>query len=154
VVLVLQIFLGIITGWFGGMIGVWLTGWVMSTAHLVGFIALMGIVSRNGIMLIDHYKQLCLEEWLPFDKNTILRWSLERIIPVSMTALAATLGLLPLVLGAGDAGKEMLSPIATVIFWWLFVSTLIELLLRPGIFYRYYREGFTHKVDKDIYIIE
>lgn len=154
VVLVLQIFLGIITGWFGGMIGVWLTGGVISTAHLVGFIALMGIVSRNGIMLIDHYKHLCLEEWLPFDKNTILRWSLERIVPVSMTALAATLGLLPLVLGAWDAGKEMLSPIATVIFWWLFVSTLIELLLRPGIFYRYYREGFAHKENANTYIVK
>ena len=68
-------------------------------------------------MLIDHYKHLCLEEGLPFDKNTILKGSLERIIPVSMTALSAILGLLPLVLGAGDAGKEMLSPIATVIFW-------------------------------------
>lgn len=71
-----------------------------------------------------------------------------------MTALSAILGLLPLVLGASDAGKEMLSPIATVIFWGLFVSTLIELLLRPGIFYRYYRDGFAHKVDKNSYIIE
>ena len=154
VVLVLQIFLGIVTWWFGGMLGVWLTGGVISTAHLVGFIALMGIVSRNGIMLIDHYKHLCLEEWLPFDKNTIMKWSLERIVPVLMTALAAILGLLPLVLGAGDAGKEMLSPIATVIFWWLFVSTIIELALRPGIFYRYYREGFHPKVSKNTYIIK
>ncbi len=154
IVLVLQIFLGIVTGWFWGMIGVWLTGGVISTAHLVGFIALMGIVSRNGIMLIDHYKHLCLEEWLPFDKNTIMRWSLERIVPVSMTALAATLGLLPLVLGAGDAGKEMLSPIATVIFWWLFVSTMIEIFLRPGIFYRYYPDGFKPKASKNTYIVE
>ncbi len=154
IVLVLQIFLGIVTGWFWWILGVWLTGWVISTAHLVGFIALMGIVSRNGIMLIDHYKHLCLEEWLPFDKNTILKGSLERIVPVSMTALSAILGLLPLVLGAGDAGKEMLSPIATVIFWWLFVSTLIELALRPGIFYRYYREWFRPKESKNIYIVE
>ncbi len=154
IVLVLQIFLGIVTGWFWGMIGVWLTGGVMSTAHLVWFIALMGIVSRNGIMLIDHYKHLCLEEWLPFDKNTILKGSLERIVPVSMTALAATLGLLPLVLGAWDAGKEMLSPIATVIFWGLFVSTAIELMLRPGIFYRYYREGFIVQENKNSYRIE
>ena len=48
----------------------------------------------------------------------------------------------------------MLSPIATVIFWGLFISTLIELLLRPGIFYRYYRDGFTQKVDKNTYIVE
>jgi CzcA family heavy metal efflux pump len=154
IVLVLQIFLGIVTGWFWGILWVWLTGGVISTAHLVGFIALMGIVSRNGIMLIDHYKHLCLEEWLPFDKNTILKGSLERIVPVSMTALSAILGLLPLVLWAGDAGKEMLSPIATVIFWWLFVSTLIELALRPWIFYRYYREGFHPKASKNTYIVE
>ena len=51
-------------------------------------------------MLIDHYKHLCLEEGKPFDKNTILQGSLERIVPVSMTALSAILGLLPLVLGA------------------------------------------------------
>ena len=77
----------------------------------------MGIVSRNGIMLIDHYKHLCVEEGKPFDRETIIQGFLERIVPVSMTALSAILGLLPLVLGAGDAGKEMLSPIATVIFW-------------------------------------
>ncbi len=154
VVLVLQIFLGIVTGWFWGILGVWLTGWVISTAHLVGFIALMGIVSRNGIMLIDHYKHLCVEEGKPFDRETIIQGSLERIVPVSMTALSAILGLLPLVLGAGDAGKEMLSPIATVIFWWLFVSTLIELALRPGIFYRYYSDGFREKTEKNQFIVE
>lgn len=154
IVLVLQIFLGIVTGWFWWILGIWITGGTISTAHLVWFIALMGIVSRNGIMLIDHYKHLCLEEGLPFDKNTIIQGSLERIVPVSMTALSAILGLLPLVLGAGDAGKEMLSPIATVIFWWLFVSTLIELALRPWIFYRYYREGFHPKASKNTYIVE
>ena len=154
IVLVLQIFLGIVTWWFWGILGVWLTGGTISTAHLVGFIALMGIVSRNGIMLIDHYKHLCLEEWKPFNKDTIIQWSLERIVPVSMTALAAILGLLPLVLWAGEAGKEMLSPIATVIFWWLFASTLIELALRPWIFYKYYREGFHPKESKNAYIVE
>lgn len=139
-----QILLDVATGWFWGMIGVWISGGVLSTAHMVGFISLMGIVARNGIMLIDHYKHL-FREYGYIDEKMIIRGSLERVVPVAMTAISAILWLLPLVLGAWDAGKEMLSPIATVIFWWLAVSTAIELCIRPGIFFKYSKDWLFQK---------
>jgi Cu/Ag efflux pump CusA len=73
------------------MIGVYMTGGVLSTAHMVGFISLLGIVTRNGIMLIDHYKHLYEVDKLPRGKDLIIKGSLERAVPVSMTALAAIL---------------------------------------------------------------
>ncbi len=135
--IVIQIMLDILTGWFGGMIGVWLNWWVLSTAHLVWFIALMGMWARNGIMLIDHYRHLHEVEWIPWSKQLIIRWSRERIVPVAMTALSTILWLLPLVLNAWDTWKEILAPIAIVLFWWLFVLTAVELLIRPWVFYRF-----------------
>lgn len=138
--LVFQVLLWVFTGWFGGVIGVWISGGILSTAHLIGFIALMGIVARNGIMLIDRYKNIAHEEHSVVTKEIIMRGSLDRVLPVAMTALSAILWLLPLVLGSTDTGKEMISPIAIVIFWWLLVSTLIELLIRPWVYYL-----FSHK---------
>ena len=79
------------------MIGVWLSGGVLSTAHMVGFISLMGIVARNGIMLIDNYRSLAKEAG-HLSEKIIIQGSLERIVPVMMTALSAILGLLPLIL--------------------------------------------------------
>lgn len=72
------------------MIGVWISGGVLSTAHMVGFISLMGIVARNGIMLIDHYKHL-FREYGYIDEKMIIRGSLERVVPVAMTAISAIL---------------------------------------------------------------
>lgn len=145
-ILVGQILLGILTAWLGGMIGIWISGGVITTPHIVGFIALMGIVARNGIMLLDHYKHLAYENDLNITKDLIIHGSMDRAIPVAMTALSAVFGLLPLVLWAGDTGKEILSPIATVIFWWLITSTCIEFYIRPGIFYRYSKNVFQTKI--------
>ena len=142
--IVAQLLLDILTWWLWWMIGVWLSWWVLSTAHLVWFIALMGIVGRNGIMLIDHYKHLHLEEWLPWNKQTIIQWSLERVVPVSMTALSAILWLLPLVIASKSTWNEILWPIAIVTFWWLIVSTAIELFIRPWVFY-HFNKAPTHK---------
>ncbi len=135
--IVAQLLLDILTWWLWWMIWVWLSWWVLSTAHLVWFIALMGIVGRNGIMLIDHYKHLYLVDWLPWNQQTIIQWSLERVVPVSMTALSAILWLLPLVFAAKDTGNEILWPIAIVTFRWLVVSTAIELFIRPWVFYHF-----------------
>lgn len=145
--IVWQIMLWVFTGRFGGMIGVFATGGVLSTAHMVWFISLMGIVVRNGIMLIDHYKHLHDVDKMPRWKELLIKWSLERAVPVAMTALAAVLWLLPLVLWSSETWKEILAPIAIVIFFWLIVSTFIEFFIRPGVFYKY-NNIWTQKEEK------
>lgn len=132
----LQIMANIPTAFAGGMAGVWLSGGVISLAHLVGFISLAGIVSRNGIMLVSHSLQL-LEEGHPFTPETILKATLDRVVPVLMTASSAALALIPLLLAADAPGKEMLHPLAVVIFGGLVVSTVISLFLTPAMFYQF-----------------
>lgn len=135
--LALQVMLSVPTAFIGGMIAVWISGGVISTASLIGFVSLIGIVSRNGIMLVSHYIHLLKEEKVPWGEELIVRGSLERVIPVCMTALTAALALVPLLLAAGESGKEMLHPLAVVIFGGLVSSTLLEVLIRPSIFYRF-----------------
>ncbi|HSE34972.1 MAG TPA: efflux RND transporter permease subunit [Candidatus Paceibacterota bacterium] len=121
----------------GGMLGVWLSGGTVSLAHLVGFISLAGIVSRNGIMLIGRTLTLVRDEGAPFVPETIVRATLDRVTPVLMTSLVTALALVPLLL-AGDApGKEMLHPLAVVMFGGLLVSTVVSLFLTPALFYRF-----------------
>lgn len=135
--IVLQIMLNIPTAFIGGMIGIWLTGGTISLAHLIGFISLAGIVSRNGIMLISHCLDMVDREKLPFEPETILRATLDRVVPVLMTALTALLALIPFLLGADEPGKEMLHPLAVVIFGGLTSSTIISLFLTPSLFYKF-----------------
>lgn len=119
------------------MLAVLVTGNILSTAHLVGFIALIGIVSRNGIMLVSHYLHLMRVDHIAWSPELVIRGSLERVVPVMMTALTASLALLPLIVYGPATGKELLFPLATVIFGGLVFSTAIELLLRPGLFYAF-----------------
>ncbi|MEK7647673.1 MAG: efflux RND transporter permease subunit [Patescibacteria group bacterium] len=135
--LVLQIMLNIPTVFIGGIVGVWITGGVINLAHLVGFISLAGIVSRNGIMLLGKCLQLVQKDQEPFSPETILKATLDRVVPVLMTSLVTALALIPLMLAGGEPGKELLHPLAVVIFGGLVSSTAISLFLTPAVFYRF-----------------
>ncbi|MDQ5769367.1 efflux RND transporter permease subunit [Thiothrix subterranea] len=121
----------------GGVVALWLAGQTLSVASLVGFITLAGISTRNGILKISHYIHLVQHEGETFGIPMIVRGSLERLTPVLMTALVAAFALLPLILASGEPGKEILHPVALVIFGGLVSSTLLDTLLTPVLFYRW-----------------
>lgn len=112
----------------------------ISIATLVGFIAIAGIAARNNIMMISHYLHLMRHEGESFDRKMVERGTLERLVPVLMTALAAGIALVPLVLAADEPGKELLNPIAIVILGGLFSSTILGLGLTPALFYNFCRK--------------
>lgn len=149
--LALQVMMNIPLAFIGAVLGVkFLSGGTFSIASMVGFIALTGIAARNGIMMISHYLHLMEREGERFDKAMIVRGTQERIIPVLMTALTAGFAMLPLLLGAGEPGKEILHPVAVVIFCGLFTSTMLDLAVRPLVFWKFSAEsvkGLSEKRD-------
>ena len=121
----------------GSVIALWISGQPLSIAALVGFITLTGIATRNGILKISHYINLCAFEGERFGQAMIVRGSLERLTPVLMTALVAAFALVPLLLSADAPGKEVLHPVAVVIFGGLVSSTLLDTVLTPMMFWRW-----------------
>ncbi len=121
----------------GSVIALWLAGQPLSVASMIGFITLAGISARNGILKVSHYINLILFEGETFGKQAVIRGSLERLTPVLMTALAAGLALLPLIVGAGEPGREILHPVAVTIFGGLISATLLDTLLTPVLFLKY-----------------
>ncbi|WP_137937345.1 efflux RND transporter permease subunit [Chitinivorax sp. B] len=119
----------------GSIIGMWLADISLSVASMVGFITLTGIATRNGILKISHYINLCKFEHETFGIPMIVRGSLERLTPVLMTALVAAFALVPLLFAADAPGKEILHPVAVVIFGGLVSSTLLDTLLTPLMFW-------------------
>lgn len=113
----------------------------VSIATLVGFIAIAGIASRNNIMMISHYLHLMRHEGESFDLKMVVRGTLERLVPVLMTALSAGIALIPLILAADEPGKEILNPVATVIVGGLISSTFLGLGITPAIFYHFCRKA-------------
>jgi Cu/Ag efflux pump CusA len=132
--IVAQVMLNIPLALIGSVIAVVLTGGTFSIATLVGFVTLTGIASRNGIMMISHYIHLIQHEGEVFGKEMIIRGSVERLVPVMMTAMVAGLALIPLTLDATAPGKEILYPVATVILGGLVSSTLLDIVVTPVVF--------------------
>lgn len=118
----------------GGVLAAWLGGGTLSLGSLVGFVTVLGIAARNGIMMVSHYQHLREREGVPFGRELVLRGACERVAPVLMTALAAGLGLLPLALGGNRPGYEVEYPMAVVILGGLTTSTLLTLLILPVLY--------------------
>lgn len=121
----------------GAVAAMWIAGVQLSVASMVGFITLAGIATRNGILKISHYLNLCRLEGESFGQPMIIRGSLERLTPVLMTALVAAFALTPLLLAADAPGKEILHPVAVVIFGGLISSTLLDTVLTPVLYWRF-----------------
>jgi CzcA family heavy metal efflux pump len=150
--IVLQILNALPTAFIGGVLALVLTGQTLTVASLVGFISLGGIAVRNGILLVTHYFHLMKEEGEAFTPQMVLRGSLERLSPVLMTALTAGIGLVPLVVGGQEPGREILYPVATVILGGLVTSTFCEFLIHPGLFWKFSgqdAERMVHAQDAD-----
>lgn len=121
----------------GGVMAAWLGGGVLSLGSLVGFVTVLGIAARNGILLVSHYRHLESEEGRAFGLPTVLQGSEERLIPILMTAATAALALLPLVLKGDVPGNEIERPMALVILGGLVTSTLLNLFLLPALYARF-----------------
>jgi CzcA family heavy metal efflux pump len=129
----------------GGVLAVWLSNVLLgqeqtlSIGSLVGFVTLFGITMRNSIMLISHFEHLVTEEGMTWGEAAAVRGASERLMPILITAIVTALGLLPLAIGAGEAGREIEGPMAMVILGGLVTSTALNLLVLPTLALRYGR---------------
>jgi Cu/Ag efflux pump CusA len=123
----------------GGLALTWVMLDNISIATLVGFIAVAGVAARNSIMLISHYQHLVDQEGAEWSLETVARGASERLLPILMTALVTALGVLPLALGSGEAGREIEGPMAIVILGGLASSTILNLLVLPALAWKFGR---------------
>lgn len=121
----------------GAVIAMWITATPLSVASVVGFITLTGIAARNGILKISHYLNLIRFEGESFNTELIIRGAQERLSPVLMTSLVTAFALVPLLWAADQPGKEILHPVAIVIFSGLMSSTLLDTLLTPLLYWKF-----------------
>ncbi|MCC9643299.1 efflux RND transporter permease subunit [Rhodopirellula sp. JC740] len=131
----MQVLVALPTAFVGAVAALVWTQQNLTVAAMVGFISLCGIASRNGILLLNHYLHLVQHEGESWTPAMVIRAGKERMAPVLMTALTSGIGLLPLAMAAGEPGKEILYPIATVIVGGLLTSTLAEFFVRPALFW-------------------
>jgi CzcA family heavy metal efflux pump len=128
----------------GGVLAVLATGWLghgegVTIGSLVGFVTLFGITTRNSIMMISHFEHLVRHEGMDWGHDAAMRGASERLMPILMTAIVTAIGLLPLALGTGEAGREIEGPMAIVILGGLITSTALNLLVLPTLSLRYGR---------------
>jgi CzcA family heavy metal efflux pump len=121
----------------GGVAAVYLSGGILDVGALIGFVTLFGITVRNGIMMVSHWQHLHEVEKMPWGRELVFRGARERLAPVLMTALVTGLGLLPIALGSGEAGREIEGPMALVILGGLTTSTGLNLIVLPVLYRRF-----------------
>ncbi len=128
----------------GGILAVFLTKLFgepgeggLTIGSLVGFVTLFGITTRNSIMMISHFEHLVREEGMTWGIDAALRGASERLVPILMTAIVTAIGLLPLAIGSGEAGREIEGPMAIVILGGLITSTVLNLLVLPTLALKY-----------------
>lgn len=128
----------------GGVLVVYIVGRLgdpgeagLNIGSLVGFVTLFGITTRNSIMMISHFEHLVQTEGMAWGHDAAIRGASERLIPILMTAIVTGLGLLPLAIGSGEAGREIEGPMAMVILGGLITSTVLNLLVLPTLALRY-----------------
>ena len=119
----------------GGVAGVFVSGGVLSMASIIGLIALLGIAARNGIMLVSHIEYLRKEEGVTDLRQAVVQGSIDRVVPILMTALCTGLALVPVALGAGEPGSEIQAPMASVIIFGLITSTALNMVVVPAAYY-------------------
>lgn len=123
----------------GGVAAAFLSGGVLSLGSMVGFITVLGIAARNGILLVSHYRELERTEGVPFGRDLVLQGSEERLAPILMTALATALAFVPIVAGGTRPGHEIEHPMAVIILGGLVTSTILNLFLMPSLYLRFAR---------------
>ena len=119
----------------GGVVGVFLGDGVLSIAAVIGFIALFGIATRNGIMLVSHIRRLRDDEGVTDAREAVVQGSVNRLVPILMTALSTGLALVPVAVGFGEPGSEIQAPLALVIVCGLFSSTALNMFVVPAIYW-------------------
>jgi len=112
-------------------------GGVLSLGSLVGFLTVLGIAARNGILMINHFQHLERVEGETFGPGLVLRGARERLSPILMTSLATGLALVPLVIAGSIPGNEIEHPMAVVILGGLVTSTLLNLFIVPSLYLRF-----------------
>jgi ABC-type multidrug transport system ATPase subunit len=123
----------------GGVLAVFATGGMLSLGGMVGFVTLLGIALRNSILMIAHYEHLVEVEGMTWGLDAAVRGAGDRLTPILMTSIVTGLGVLPLAIGAGDAGREIEGPMALVILGGLVTSMALNLLVLPVLALRFGR---------------
>ncbi|WP_374687093.1 efflux RND transporter permease subunit [Promineifilum sp.] len=136
--LAIMSFLSLPMALVGGVLAAYLASdGVLSLGSLVGFLTILGVAARNGIMLISHYQHLEEFEGEAFGPELVRRGAIERVAPIMMTALTAGLALVPLVVAGNIPGHEIEHPMSIVILGGLVTSTLVNLFIVPNLYLRF-----------------
>jgi len=126
----------------GGVLAAFIfSGGSLSLGSLVGLLTILGIATRNGIMMISHFQHLEEEEGMAFGQELVVRGAKERIAPIMMTALTTGLALVPLVISGNIPGQEIEFPMAIVILGGLVTSTVLNLFVLPSLYLRFGKGG-------------